>query len=45
MDKIIDYITSLVHKKYSGEIALIITFNQGGIRGVKGGHFEKLNIK
>jgi len=42
MEKIFDIIKLLVFKKFTGTIE--ITFNQGGIRGVKKVKREKLEI-
>lgn len=43
MQKLIDYIFSLVSKKFSGD--LIVTFSQGGIRSVKKAEYEKVELR
>ena len=43
MNKIINYIISLINSKFSGEI--IITFSQGGIRACKKVKYENVDLK
>ncbi len=40
MERIIEIIRTLISRKFSGDI--IITFNNGGIRGVRKARYESL---
>lgn len=42
MDKLIEFIKSLINSQYSGGI--VIYFNKGGIRGIKKVKEENINL-